>query len=72
MSTPTTITLTVSPHYEPPAMDTDVLVFCTNEPAGFVGTYVGDDDEGHIWINTHGMRVFGVRAWAEMPCLEAV
>lgn len=67
-------TITLSLRYPPadmPDADTDVIVFDTSSPEGQLGAYVGDDDEGPIWVNAQGEGVAAVVAWCEMPRLPA-
>lgn len=67
-------TITLALHYPPaemPDADTDVIVFDESSPEGQLGAYVGDDEDGPIWVNVQGEGVAGVVAWCEMPCLPA-
>lgn len=67
-----TINLTVHPVYEQmPNVDTDVLIFDRESPIGQLGAYAGDDDDGPMWVDSHGMPVGDVTHWAELPRLDA-
>lgn len=52
-----------------PAVDVDVIVFESEDPIGQLGAYVGDDDDGPMWVNAHGMPIFNVTHWANRPSL---
>ena len=54
-----------------PDADTDVLVWCHGEREAQLGAYVGDDEDGPIWVNAHGEGLATVVAWAELPLLPA-
>jgi hypothetical protein len=50
-----------------PDLDSDVLVFDSEDPTVQIGAYVGDDDDGPMWVNSHGMPIFNVTDWADLP-----
>lgn len=50
-----------------PDADTDVLIFDGSCPDSQLGAYVGEDEDGPIWVNAQGEGVANVIAWAEMP-----
>ena len=71
MADPKVISLRV--HWVPermPDADQDVIVFDSDDTVGQLGAYVGDDDDGPKWVNAHGMPIFNVTHWAELPDLR--
>lgn len=50
-----------------PDADTDVLIWDASSEHSQLGAYLGDDDEGPLWVNAQGEGVASVTHWAEMP-----
>ncbi len=52
-----------------PDADTDVIIFDADHTEGQLGAYIGDDEEGPIWVAAQGDAVGKVTHWAAMPRL---
>lgn len=53
-----------------PDVDADILIFDSESPIGQLGAYIGDYEDGPMWVDSHGGPVFNVTHWSELPRLD--